>query len=78
MRKDIFHLIQLYGREMNTAHVQHQACKQELSAVFFGPHELRSKHTAIPVPAVLKPRLQQWYDKFKKVSLRSIAFVQFD
>jgi hypothetical protein len=67
IRKDIFHLLQLYGRSMNSSHAQHASCVRDLSEVFFGPYSQRTKATAVPDPSVLQPKLNDWYTKYRKV-----------
>ena len=67
VRKDLFHLIQLYGRSMNSHHPLHKACTQELAVVFFGDTADRTKETPVPLPDVLLPRLVAWYSKWSKV-----------
>ncbi len=54
---------------MVTSHPQHKVATAELSEVFFGPYQQRTKRTRVPAPAVLKPRAQAWYAKFAAVSL---------
>ena len=41
--------------------------------MFFGHPDFRVKETAIPEPAILKPRLKAWFDKFSKVRTSTFA-----
>lgn len=67
VRKDIFHLMQLYGRSMLTAHVRHAECIRRLSEVFFGPYHMRTKETPVPDRKELKSRLDAWFAEFSQV-----------
>jgi hypothetical protein len=65
--KDIFHVIQHYGVTFRKPHPLREPAIGELSVVFFGEPDARTKETRIPEPPVLCDRLQRWYDKFDKV-----------
>jgi hypothetical protein len=68
VRKDIFHLIQLYSNCIVKDHKLALQCKQELNCVFFGEFKSRSKDTAVPGGDILKPLLVSWYKKWDQAA----------
>jgi hypothetical protein len=61
VKKDIFHMLQLYERHMTKDHALRRACIHALNEVFFGPAADRTKASSVPAPSVLAPRLLAWY-----------------
>jgi hypothetical protein len=61
VKKDLFHMLQIYDRCIVQDHVLRKPCILALNQVFFGDSAERTKETVVPAGSVLGPLLQAWY-----------------
>ncbi len=64
VKKDLFHMLQIYDRNMQREHKMAKTCRNELDAVFFGSPDKRTKQTRVPPGPDVAKALQDWYDKW--------------